>query len=244
MLRPNLSRHVSAVFSLCLTLVTASACEDDDVGSTGDEPKKLFEESGVWSLTTLDFGGGNGRQDLGPTAKDAFLINFDPGKHVVAAASCAADFDGIDHPLKTKCRHEDDGDSRFWNCSCYQYNIGQKSMMWKAIDDPDDRYASDGEDGSEADESGEESDTGNAEGDDIIIEGPKLDPDDDDVTVVQLKNTGTENLKLFAPLPGPGKPGEFDGLFRSDGVKSSFEFVHRAAGIFDESKCAEYCGID
>lgn len=175
-------------------------------GCPKDEPGKLFEEEGVWSLLRYDTG--DGLQELNPsTAKDAFLLKFETGPKVVTAAACGSETDNV--PGESTCRQNHS--STFWTCRCFAYAYEEEVMQWREFTAGEPPPSVDFMQPTAAEGGGgDETATGGGGGDDYIT----------------LSTVGTSSETYgFTPLPM--------GVFGSDGTASRYEFVQRAGSVFE-----------
>ena len=199
-------RILSAFAALALLASVSTGCKEDD--------NRLFDESGVWSLTHYSLDGTNLNEVNGNTQTNAFMLNFNASKGVVAAAACANDGGSV-RPNDSTCRLAPSADKRDWECSCFSYEFDESTMRWTRFQ-PGETPPPVGSGSSDTD-----GDSGT-----------------DTVLVAEYPDVASSYF--FEPLPGPS-PTDTDGLFASDGTTSRYVFLKRFEGLFDETGCAAAC---
>ena len=198
------SRHRTLPLS-CALLLAAGTLQ----GCKEEEPGKLFDEEGVWSLQRYDTG--DGVQTLNPsTQKDAFLLKFEPGPKVVTAAACGMALGVDDVPRESICRQNPS--STGWFCRCFAYAYEEDLMQWREFTAGEPPPSVDFEPPTAAEGGGGDS-TGGGGGDSYI-------------TLSVIDATPSKDY-AFVPLPM--------GVFGSDGATSRYEFIQRAGMIFEGS---------
>ncbi len=184
------------------------------LGACGPDDTRLFDESGVWSLTHYSEDGSELFTLDKRTSQDAFMINFNRSKGVAAAAACSFGGSGSSNvPGSSTCR-QGSGDQLEWECKCFSYEFEGSTIRMT-------EFAP----GNAAPPVGSADTDGSGSG----------------TTEVAVSEFGeVANSYNFTPLPGPSEL-DLDGLYGSNGVNSLFVFLKRFDGLFDESGCAQAC---
>lgn len=118
-----LGSFASVTFTLALL---ASGCEEE-------EPGKLFNEAGSWSLIEYDLSGVQVKA-VNNLRENAYLLKFRPDLGVVQTAACLSEGQGADDedPGDGECRLQ--ASTSRWSCRCFAYAYEESSMAWKAFD--------------------------------------------------------------------------------------------------------------
>ncbi len=196
-------------------MLVATACADDP------GPGTLFEEDGVWELTSLALSG-SGLESLSGNRAGTFLMKFDRENDVVQTAMCSNRENST--PQNSECRGFTDSQ---WYCQCFGYDFVEDEMAWLQFEaggmPP---IVKVGKEPEAADEAGGETETDSDGGSDDSGGAP-VDPAPEggvhDLTVAEV--VGTAATVDYTPLPA--------GVFGSDGVSSKFVFQKKAASVFD-----------
>lgn len=207
----------SRLAPLSLLLLGATAC--------ADEPGKLFDEGGVWSLTMFDLTGSSAMQEVAERRQDGFMLKFDPGRGLVAAANCLdprREPSVMDsNPGSAFCSTgEDREDPDNWLCNCFRYRFEEDRMQWLQYDagSTPPSISKDGSLGSYYPCAGAE---------------PPADPT---VTGYPMTATDVEDIDLtyvLQPLPRD--------VWASDGNCSRYQIQQKAERLFDVSTCEAQC---
>jgi len=199
---------------LVMPLVLAACGDEEDL--------RVFNEVGTWSLQQFALDGKDWTPVDQMARSNAFLLQFDKteGRGVVGAATCGG---GGKYGVQTSlCNIEGRTD---WQCRCFSYVHEEKNLMeWQ-------EFAPGDAPPSVVHETGEDAgDSGDTEGD----------PSD---SIAVQKDPEINGAVLFQPLPYTTAVWTDSGLFDSDGSSSKYQFLQKADSVFDESGCAETCGI-
>lgn len=204
-----LSSSLAALSALAL-LTALGGCKEED--------NRLFDESGVWSMTNYtnwatDDTSYDGTLFPAPlnTHENAFMLNFNRDLGIVAAAACGFQGSGTT-PATSTCRIGD-ADDLDWECNCFAYEFDNDVMRWTEFA-PGDQVPSVGS-----------GDTDGASG---------------TTTITATEFTEISNSYQLTPLPGPSTF-DLDGLFESDGDLDRFVFGQRTPSLFTESGCDVSC---
>lgn len=208
--------------ALVATLLTTFGCEEEG-------PGKLFDEEGVWELTSFTLSGA-GVTDVSRNRAGTFFLKFDTKNRVVQTAMCA------NREAATPDNSECEGftDSQ-WHCQCFAYGFEEDQMAWQEFDagteppkvkvgqtesDPPPSDGAETDEGSGSESGGGESSGGGEAGggDEPPAGGPVH-----QFTVAEFATIGS--TYDFTPLPA--------GLFGSDGIGSKFVFQKKANSKFD-----------
>jgi hypothetical protein len=92
-------------------------------GCADDEPIPLFEEKGTWALFRYDLDGMGVMPIDVQERVDGFLLNFNPDKGIVAAATCI-DSMGRTDITQTLCDIDE------FVCRCFNYTFEETTMLW------------------------------------------------------------------------------------------------------------------
>jgi hypothetical protein len=191
------------------------------------EDLRVFNEVGTWSMQRFALDGTNWENVDQDVRKNAFLIRFDTteGSGVVGAATCGGSDPNQFGVKSSLCNTYD---REYWRCRCFSYLHEEKNLMeWQEF------------------APGEAvppvvSETGEDAGEGADTEG---DPSD---SIAVQKDPEINGAVLLQPLPYTtnvcNMPAEC-GLFDSDGMNSKYQFLKKADNLFDQSGCAEACGI-
>lgn len=218
-LRKFASRTLIHGALVAATLSTAG-CKDDP------GPGKLFDEDGVWELSTFALSG-SGTESIANSRQGEFLLMFDEANGFVQTAMCSDD--DIDDPTDSECEGITDS---MWICSCFGYDFVEDQMAWlqfeaggtppvvKVGEEPSAGGAAGG-DGSGGDTDSDGGSEGGGGGD----EGGQAEGGAHQFAVSEF--AGADATFEFSPLPA--------GIFGSDGVSSKFTFVKKAPSVFDRA---------
>lgn len=201
-----------------LSLLTVSACGDE-------EDPRVFEEEGTWSLQRFALDGTNWKPIDQMPRDNAFLLRFDDtaGSGTVAAATCVGG--GSASVEASTCRIDI---NHTWECRCFSYIHEEANIMqWQ-------EFAAGEAPPPVVEETGE----GMLE-DDCDTE---CDPS---VSINVQKDNEVNGAVIFSPLPGRTDVWGESGLFNSGYPSATprYQFLKKSESLFEESGCAEVCGI-
>lgn len=215
---PRSSSALRTLFRGALVAATLASFGCDDEG-----PGKLFEEDGVWELTSFTLSG-TGVEEVSRSRRANFFLKFDNENRVVQTAMCANREAAT--PGDSECEGFNDSQ---WFCQCFAYGFEEDQMAWQEFEagseppvvkvgqtEPEAPAGGDGD--TETDGGSEGGDEeGDAGGDEPAPAG----------TAHQLSVAEFANIAAtydFTSLPA--------GVFGSDGTASKFIFQKKADSLF------------
>lgn len=191
-----------------------------------DEPSNLFDEDGVWSLTAFDLTGTAPLDQIDERREDGFLLKFDSGRGLVAAANCLdprrdPNAPPDSNPGSVFCSNGDDRDDPAnWACNCFAYRFEGERMQWLPYDagSAAPTIVADPALGSYFPCAGAE-----PPADPATMGNPLLASDVEDVELTQVLQSLPINT------------------WASDGTCSRYQIQQKAARLFDVSTCEAQC---
>lgn len=126
----------SALALTALLLSSSTGCGNDRAEAGA------FDESGVWRLTYYDLDPTDKTDPEEPqsTARNGFLLKFDPEKRIVAASACGRTKSSSHSVEDSNCDVSGSDKTRHFECSCFEYTFSGNEMRWKEVGDDDDSY--------------------------------------------------------------------------------------------------------
>jgi hypothetical protein len=205
MLRPS-----SRLLRLALPpiLATSVGCKSD--------VSTVTDEKGTWALQQFDVTGDGALTNVDELREDGFMVRFDPGRGVVAAANChGTDDPTVDDPGAADCDISVDG--RDWTCHCFAYDFADDLMRWKEFDGAIPELP------------------GEMKGEPFVACSGDAPPSADWPHRMLVTATG-KSVMTLQPFP--------DGLWGTKDMACSQYIFQRVSNmLFDRSPCAAECGI-
>ena len=99
--------------------------------SCAEEVNQLVDVDGVWTLKLFNLDGTNAVTVDATYRENAFLLNFDASKQVVAAGTCTADGGNSYSVSGVLCQNNP---SASWACRCFAYDYEDELMRWQEFE--------------------------------------------------------------------------------------------------------------